>query len=1103
MIPAAKWATDLKLRGLNPSSSVGIEDYKSIIQSSLAYTGTVDRKRKIVINNLRQQYSFCRRGTAIDNIHLITTAILEREPSIGAIKEVLKSILVHSNQTDEEIPLLNVKSSKLSAWVNDRNAYHAMCECEDDIRHLTILKSKYEQCIESQKKYRLQAIVMKRQLESEVTQVESTKELFKQNLSDHQQKMDKEKRLYLDSKNELESRLESLDKQISVLENKKENFDKNGISEKQSLVKQLPAFTQEKKRLENQYNELTEGAKDIESQFSRYQSELESDLQKNLLACEREKNSHNEQYQSDMDSLRDKKSDTLNAEAVRYEKEFEDLQEALNQLKENRAEVIAEIKNVLPPQKLLDEQDYIEEKIEALRCHSESLEETVNEATLKQQQHRQEKKQQCEQAEQKRREKRTLEQQLESLKLLKNSSNSNLLAFLRSNHKTWTETVAKVVPESLLLRTDLSPELTQDETTLYGVKLDLSAIDTPRVADETKLQQELIKTSDEIAQVEEEIRSLERSNQSLIKESKKIETDVIQSQLTLDNHKKNINDQLKELSEIKLKVEQVKNERKEALHSELEQLNKKISAQEHAIMACKNAYKQAKNSIDTEFKQKQNEQKLLLDEKLKRVDNNRLGLNEKYEVDTKKLATQKKRSLVERGVDQEYLERLSSQLESVKQNYDLAEKAMAIVKEYQYWLESDWNRNDQLKNDEQQSRMALNDLSKQWSLQHENLKEKEVKLAAELSEIASKAEQLDNEIIQLTRMLEQYPDQGHDEFVDEMDEPFIRVSALDEKWKAEVNSSKSISAEGSKTYNNIRQQINTYRDSQPYKFLEKLSAEIAQKGASLQSEWLFSVDGLGDYMRESHPGHLQLLQADAQIMGQQISDYYEALSLTHKNINSLGKQVSAHSQKVIESFPAISDLSVKVRSNLDQLEFWSALQRFSQSHQAWLARTHQELPDGEFIERLRLVSSLIDKVGLNVKLIDSFDMSFNVKDQGQIKTARTTKELKDISSNGLSYLILIFIYTALVNMLRGSSEAIIMWPVDELRNFDSDNIAKLMALLKAHNIRIFSAFPDPDAELLTHYENRYLIKKGRRLEEYRDTPCSAFDQINNILDTFQ
>ncbi len=1100
VIPSTKWATDLKLRGLNPSSSVGIEDYKTIIQSSLAYTGAVDRKRKAVINNLRQQFSFCRRGTAIDNIHLITTAILEREPSIGAIKEVLKSILVHSNQTDEEIPLLTVKSSKLSTWVNDRDAYHAMCECEEEIRHLTILKSKYEQCIESQKKYRSQAIVIKRQLESEITQVESTKELFKLNLSDHQKKIDKEKRIYLDEKNELESKLESLDKQISVLLNKKESYEKGGISEKQSLVKQLPALEQEKKRLENQYNELTEGAKDVESQFSRYQSELESDLQKNLLACERERNSHNEQYQSGMDSLRDKKSDDLNTEEIRYEKESEDLQEALSQLKENRAEVIAEIKNILPPQALLDEQNHIEEKIQTLHCHTELLEKSLNDVALKQQHHAEEKKELCEQAEQQRREKRELEQQLENLKLLKNPSNSNLLAFLRSNHNTWTDTVAKVVPESLLLRTDLSPELTHDETTLYGVKLDLSAIDTPRAADETKLQQELIKTNDEIAQIEEEIKRLERSNQDLIKETKNIEIDFIQSQLALENHKQTIVAQQKELSEIKLKIEQAKNGRKEKLQTGLDQLNKKISAQEHAIIACKGTYKQTKNSIDTKFKQKQNEQKLLLDEKQKDVDNRKLSLQEKYGVETQKLATQKKRALVDRGIDQEYLETLSSQLESVKQNDHLAEKATAMVKEYEHWLESDWSRFDPLKNDHQKNSVALNDLSKQWALQYEKLKEREVKLASELSKVVSKVEQLGDEMVLLSRMLEQYPDQGLDESVDKMDEPFIRVSRLNEKWKDEIDHDKEISADGSKTYNKIRQQINRYRESQPQKFLEKLSAEIVQKEAGFKDEWQFSVEGLGDYMRESHPGHLQLLQADAQTMGQQISDYYEALSLTHKNINSLGKQVSAHAQKVIASFPAISDLSVKVRSNLDQLEFWSALQRFSQSHQAWLTRTQQELPDEEFIERLRLVSRLIDKVGLNVKLIDSFDMSFNVKDQGQIKTARTTKELKDISSNGLSYLILIFIYTALVNMLRGSSKAIIMWPVDELRNFDSDNIGKLMALLKAHDIRVFSAFPDPDAELLKHYENRYLITKGRRLEEYRDSPGNTFDQINNILD---
>ncbi|PWQ99531.1 ATP-binding protein [Leucothrix arctica] len=168
VIAASDWFRTMKLDGYDPSQRFGVADYKSIIQSGLNFTETSDRKRKAIINEHRVLYSFCRRGTSIQNIDLITTAILEREPSIDAIKEILSNILTQNSMAGfEEIPKLTIKSSKLTEWINDRDSYQAMSQCEPDIAELVRLKYQYDDCISRQRTLRSQAKMTFNSLEKE------------------------------------------------------------------------------------------------------------------------------------------------------------------------------------------------------------------------------------------------------------------------------------------------------------------------------------------------------------------------------------------------------------------------------------------------------------------------------------------------------------------------------------------------------------------------------------------------------------------------------------------------------------------------------------------------------------------------------------------------------------------------------------------------------------------------------------------------------------------------------------------------------------------------------------------------------------------------
>jgi hypothetical protein len=64
--------------------------------------------------------------------------------------------------------------------------------------------------------------------------------------------------------------------------------------------------------------------------------------------------------------------------------------------------------------------------------------------------------------------------------------------------------------------------------------------------------------------------------------------------------------------------------------------------------------------------------------------------------------------------------------------------------------------------------------------------------------------------------------------------------------------------------------------------------------------------------------------------------------------------------------------------------------------------------------------------------------------------------------------------------LRGQSATVIHWPIDELGTLHQSNIKKIFDACQNNNIHVVGAFPNPESEVLTLFENRYLIDKAKR-----------------------
>ena len=101
-----------------------------------------------------------------------------------------------------------------------------------------------------------------------------------------------------------------------------------------------------------------------------------------------------------------------------------------------------------------------------------------------------------------------------------NAGETTFIGFLRQHKPEWATNIGRLLPESILLRTDLSPMLSNGDD-LYGVSLDLDSLESSRLASEESIQREIAhlrtnveRRAAEVAADEKRLQASERQRQA-------------------------------------------------------------------------------------------------------------------------------------------------------------------------------------------------------------------------------------------------------------------------------------------------------------------------------------------------------------------------------------------------------------------------------------------------------------------------------------------------------------------------------------------------------------------------------------------------------------
>ncbi len=210
-----------------------------------------------------------------------------------------------------------------------------------------------------------------------------------------------------------------------------------------------------------------------------------------------------------------------------------------------------------------------------------------------------------------------------------------------------------------------------------------------------------------------------------------------------------------------------------------------------------------------------------------------------------------------------------------------------------------------------------------------------------------------------------------------------------------------------------------------------------------------------------------------------IDKYFQSLKQIHHEINNVSKKLS-NRINTNQQIKALSDIGIRLVSKVEECGAWTEMSAFNSLWAESTVKADRSLPSVALGESLRDVIEALEYAHKTPELKSLISLVVHLKENGNYKEITSDAAMNDASSNGLSLLAVIAIYIGMSRYLCPDENVTLTWPVDELSTIDLDNIASLFSMLNAVNIRLFSAFPTKEHNILKHFDtcHELVYRKG-------------------------
>ncbi|MFK5948452.1 MAG: ATP-binding protein, partial [Methylococcales bacterium] len=653
----------------------------------------------------------------------------------------------------------------------------------------------------------------------------------------------------------------------------------------------------------------------------------------------------------------------------------------------------------------------------------------------------------------------------------------SLQYFLEHEITGWEQNIGRVIAPELLESTQLNPRsIESNQQNFYGLEIDLENL-TEREnisTDKASLEQQEQLLFTRIENLNKEVDQINVSlmTANKLREHNKTELNRVEQLLESGNQKES--NLLAEEENLNHQLVAEKQKKRQEVEQTINQISLQIESCQTAIKTINQEY-EAENSL-LESEHLGREGTIISDAENTMISINKQieSISESFQQEQQRINQQLKADLKANGTD-ETIVNLSQKQKELIQQENLARSFQEKDKAYQEWFEKRWKQNPMLcqqRSEYQQQLSLLSAVIEQAKTEYKNTRRLLKQDIANLESLQDKQQSLFNQLSNTMDLLKANPPVLSEKI------PEYAASTLPTLCHTVLKKRKQ--QEQTLHYGKqvLLKLFNKHHRSQ--------LAEVWQKAMeqSSTSNRYFQVDALE--IEEPLKNILQMVENVKQATSQQIelhatdvNTFYSHLCQFERIIKQTGHKLSSNVSKT-QYFEALGDIKINIRSKMNDLEYWQALKTFGDNYQHYCEQRDlsggTEIPRS-LIEAMGELTSLLPFTGVSIKHLSLFDIEFSITENGQVKLARNAKELKDVSSTGLSYLALITFFTGVTAMLRKNNNTVICWPIDELGDLAPENIEAMMKMLEQQNIHIISATPTADRQILSLFKHRYHLDK--------------------------
>ena len=1065
----------LKALGRHPTPSMGVKDYQTVIQ------GRTDRARAGELRSYMRRFALAEKGN-LAGIEKIASAMFFKDITFVALKRMAYSVM---NETGDEVISTNMTDKSLDRFFANFRSYDEVMHHEQAFNDGRGYHHAYRDAVHQRREIAIKANLLSRHQAEILAELNRTIQKLADDLRASADTHAAKLRLIDQGIGKTTSAISETERLIAAVDAEQADFEQQNIESKRAQVSSIPQIQQ---RINDFNGHLTALQKESANINQKY------DRQLNLL---------NEQSASRLKPLRDEQG-TVQAQATQQQMALaEELKTQREQLDEELADAEAEVNaKVQQAQEALSalreeraelkpDPEFVQqlESHEAKRTgHAEEWDqfrqtslEIAAEASRVKNQHGELDARIAETA----RQLQAKRAQYVHLQKLDTPGPDSLLHFLREKMPGWYENIGKVVRDDVLLNTALTPALVEElrAKNLYGVDIDLSKIESSLAAREQSLAEEIQNLRDAIDEdahrlhtQEDELRKITETLTALGR--KKDETDAM-----ADLKKRTIDDLLQKIVALTRASEEELNARR----CEFDLKVKVATGERDAILIRQREMpairRRRQNDLANTFSQRGKDINHFLTQELARIATN-IADEERQQNDAKNnINASRDAELKNGGVDTATLKKVEDQILAETRALESARDAQTLVDRYERWRKT-------RPAEKENAAMALlahrQKLGEQEAFRKTVIGEHEayrIMANGRLENGTTRRNSLQDAQTKLDTFRGRQGTERHGYELPGAFEPLgMTLEFLAKEYGlCELKLKESRTRRNDLIYP-IHSAFMSARDNTHVKaFSAKMPVSIIDsEDESGNIEAI--IETLKSWYGTGHMQSRDSINIECQTACGQFDSYFSKLNGFRENVANLSRQL----QNNLDSdmvFDAISNVSLRMSGRVERLSYWDELSSVIREYRRWRETECRGLPPRELYHQLKSMMTKITGGRLEESPENLIDMEIVVND-GCEKRVTNEAELKNVSSNGLSYMIMCMIFVSFVNRVRKDKHVWLTWALDEIGAIDSGNSQALLMMLDKHRINLVSAAPEGSANVLAIFKNHYEI-----LEDFEIQRC--------------